>query len=68
MIIVDQASRLLHAKSNELFMVVDSFKSTAHRLRSLRSADKLNDFMKQATARWFPRREGNVQGGSFKKS
>lgn len=52
LLIVDCASRLMQAKRNDLFMIVDCFKRTAEQLEELRSDAKFQEFMQRATQMW----------------
>jgi hypothetical protein len=50
--IVDSTCRLLQAKTNDLFMVVDSFVKAASDIHSLRTDSRLNDYVSSAKSMW----------------
>jgi len=50
--IIDAVSRLLQSKSNDLFLVVQSFQSVVDKLSVLRTHDQYNAFVVEAKTVW----------------
>ena len=64
LLIIDSASRLLQAKSNDLFMVVECFQHNAAQIEELRN-DKFKEYLKQTSEMWlalgFPAEEATFK-------